>query len=252
MSKIVSFLDKLNHTGNSQTKNKKMKMTYPKIILTYFNIEARAEPVRLAFELGKIPYEDNRIDFSEWGNLKPTLPAGQLPILNVDDGPAQTQSGAMLRWAGSLNPDSGLYPPDKLYEIEEAIGLVEDMQNSWMPNLYIGFRPEKYGYEEGFSKTDEGAEKMKTMRETWIKNELPKCLGYLSSKIKKHEGKWLASSDRPTVADCLAVPALRSFTTGRIDFVESSCLECNPVIVDYLKRFCALDEIKGRYVDGLF
>ncbi len=38
--------------------------------LTYFNVKARAEPIRLIFALKEIPYEDIRIDRANWPELK--------------------------------------------------------------------------------------------------------------------------------------------------------------------------------------
>merc|ERR1712232_1166220 len=126
------------------------------------------------------------------------------------------------------------------------------MKDSWKPNQYIAMRPTTYGYPKDFSKTDEGQEQIKTMRQTWIKTELSTFLGYLIDKIEKNGGKWLASSDKPTIADCYLVPALRSYTRGHIDHVDTSCLDSYQPIVDYIKRFCELDEIKGRYTDGIY
>ena len=238
--------------SNFQKKNKESIMpSYPAIKLTYFDIEAAAEPTRLAFTLAGIPFEDVRVQFKEWADMKGTTPYGQLPLLNVDGGPTKTQSGAMLRYAGSLNPEAGLYPTEDLYKVEEAMGLIEDMRSSWVPMLYIAMRPHKYGYPEEYSKTAEGSELVKTMRQKWIKEELPTYLGYLTAMIEKNGGKWLASSDKPTIADCFVIPTLRSFTRNYIDHVDPTCLDDFPVIVDYVKRFCALDAIKGRYTDGL-
>jgi len=226
-------------------------MKYPKIVLTYFNIEGAAEPTRLALALAGIEYEDKRVQFSEWATMKPTTPYGQLPLLTVDDGAFQTQSNAMLRYVASLNAGNGLYPKENLYEIEECIGLLDDMKNSWSPNLYMSMRPAKFGYPADYAKTEEGKEKLKSMRQAWIKDELPIYLGHLMAKIEKNGGKWLASSDKPTIADCYAVPALRNYTRGHIDHVDSSCLDSYKPIVDYVKRFCELEGIKGRYTDGL-
>ena len=40
--------------------------------LTYFNLTARAETIRLIFAVGGIKFEDNRIEFSAWGAMKPS------------------------------------------------------------------------------------------------------------------------------------------------------------------------------------
>lgn len=226
-------------------------MKYPSHELIYFNIEGAAEPVRLAFSLAEVPYKDTRVNFPEWGALKPTTPYGQLPLLKVDGGDPKTQSSAMLRYIGTLNPDAELYPLDRMYAIEEALGLVDDLKRSWSPSLYMGMRPENFGYAEGFAKTDEGKKTIQSMREKFIEIELPRFLGYFAAMVEKNGGKWLCSSDKPTIADCYAVPALRYYTRGTADYVDAKCLDISPVIVDYIKRFCALEQIKGRYSDGV-
>lgn len=225
----------------------------PSIKLTYFNIEAAAEPTRLALTLANIPFEDERINFPEWGALKPKTPYGQLPLMVVNgEERIRTQSGAMLRYAGKLVPEKELYPVETLFEIEEAIGVVDDFKNSWNPCLYISMRPMTFGYEEGFSKTDAGKALVKAMREKFVAEQMSVRLGHLAAKIEANGGKWLAPGDKPSIADCHAVPFLRSFTKGHVDFVDTKCLEINPTIVDYVKRFCALDGVKGRYDSGLF
>ena len=67
------------------------------IKLTYFNIEAAAEPTRLALALAGQKYEDDRIEFKDWPTLKPKTPYGALPLMVIDNGPVKTQSMAMLR-----------------------------------------------------------------------------------------------------------------------------------------------------------
>ena len=91
------------------------------IKLTYFDIEGRAECVRLALALADVEYEDVRISFPEWEELKPKTPHGKLPVLQIDDGPMKTQSGAMMHWV-AMKYSKMLYPESKTYEIEEAIG----------------------------------------------------------------------------------------------------------------------------------
>jgi len=225
--------------------NKKLK-------LTYFDIEGAAEPVRLAFIFAGIPFEDDRVSFSQWADLKSKTPYGQLPVLSIDDGEMKTQSGAMIRYVGSIDPTGSLYPKDKLYDIEEAVGLVEDMQRSWNPKLYMSMRPKNLGYPEDFAKTPEGKAKVEGMRKEWIKKELPLFLSYLESMIKKNGGTYLCGGDKPTLADCMAIPAIRSFTKGHIDFVDVNCVkESSPYIAAYVERFCASPKIKGRYSGGL-
>lgn len=77
----------------------------------------------MALILADVPFEDVRITFPEWAELKPKTPAGKLPVLQIDNGPMKTQSGAMMRSIASKYCKT-LYPTDKVYEVEEAIGYV--------------------------------------------------------------------------------------------------------------------------------
>jgi len=217
------------------------------------NIEGAAESVRLALALTGIPYEDDRIAFPEWKDLKPKTPYGQLPVLSIDDGPMKTQSLAMLRYVASLDTTGTLYPIDKFYDMEEAIGLVQDIQNNWSPNLYISMNPSKFGYPTDYPTTPEGQAKIESMRKEWIATELPRFLTYLEGMLDKHGGtSFLCGGDSPTIADCFAVPMLRNFTKGHIDHVNPNCVaESSAKVAAYVERFCALSAIQGRYASGL-
>jgi glutathione S-transferase len=223
----------------------------PQIKLTYFDIEAAAEPIRLALVLSGTEFEDDRVQFADWPAMKPTTPYGQLPLLSVDGGPSRTQTGAMLRWVGSTLSTT-LYPADKMFDIEEALGVYEDLDKAWMPSFYMGMRPANFGYADGFQETEEGKAVIAAMRTDFVKSKLPGHLTYLTGLLEKNDNKWLASTDAPTIADCKAVVFLRSLTRGHIDHVPVDCLETHPKIVEYLKRFCALEQVKGRYNNGVF
>jgi len=198
-----------------------------------------------------VDYLDDRIAFSDWSTLKPKTPYGQVPVWSDESGNMKAQSGAMLRYLAKKHSET-LYPDDALYDIEEALGVISDIKNSWAPCLYMGMRPEAFGHPKGFGKTDEGKALTKEVRQAWLQNEVPKLFGHLESLLERHNNAWLASSKHPTIADCDAVPFLRSFTKGHIDHVPKDCFEKDhPKLVDYVKRFCALPEIEGRYTDGL-
>jgi glutathione S-transferase len=222
----------------------------PSVKLTYFDIEGAAEPVRLALVLSGTPFEDERVAFPEWAALKPTTPYGQLPLLTVDE-KLYTQSKAMLRWVGSTCSET-LYPADKLLEVEEAIGLLEDMTAAWTPSFYMGMAPTKYGYPAEYSKTEEGLKKIMEMRSAFVEKQMPMYLTYFENLLAKHDGKWLVAGDEPTIADCLTVATLRNFSRGHIDGVPTTCLDTHPKVVEYIKNFCALKPIQGRYTNGIF
>merc|ERR1711862_586541 len=81
-----------------------------KLKLTYFDVKGRAEITRLALSYGDIPFEDERISHEEFASKKPSLPLGQLPVIEVD-GKTYPQSMALARYAARL---SDLYPSDPL------------------------------------------------------------------------------------------------------------------------------------------
>jgi len=117
--------------------------------------------------------------------------------------------------------------------------------------MYIGMRPENFGYPEGYSKTDEGKEKVKSMREKFVKEGLPVMLGRIEGLLDRSGGDWLVPGSEPTIADCLAIAQLRNLTKGHIDHVDTKCLETHPRVVAYCKKFCDLPQIKGRYTTGI-
>ncbi|XP_064596254.1 glutathione S-transferase 1-like [Liolophura sinensis] len=63
----------------------------PKYKLTYFNFKAKGEIIRLLFKVAGVPFEDFRIEVGadlkppeDWLKLKPKMPFGQIPLLEVD------------------------------------------------------------------------------------------------------------------------------------------------------------------------
>ena len=192
-----------------------------------------------------------RVSSSDWPALKPTLPYGQLPVLSMGDGsPLRAQSGAMLRWIGTdLAPS--LYPKDRLYEVEEVLGVVDDLAQALFPTMVLNMSPERYGHPAGWSKTPEGQRGVQKLREKFVQDDLPRFLGYFTAFLEAHDNQWLASTDGPTVADCSAIPMLRVLTIGFVDHVPTDCLKTHPAVVDYVRRFCALAPLAGRYTNGL-
>jgi glutathione S-transferase len=222
---------------------------YPRFAV---DIEGAAEQVRLALILAGIPFEDDRVKGPEWAELKPKTPYGQLPVLSIDGGDLKPQTGAQLRYVASIDPTSTLYPKEKIYEIEECIGLIQDMQRSWTPALYMSMKPSTFGHPEDYAKTPEGKAKVESMRKDWVAKELPVFLSYFEAKLEKNGGTFLCGGDKPTLADCVAVPAIRNYTRGHVDFVDVDCvIKSSPKVAEYVERFCALAEVKGRYSDGL-
>ena len=122
----------------------------PNIKLTYFDLRARAEPCRLLLAYGGLQYDDERIPASldlfyflhsgniqefdnkfsntRWGAVKPTMPYGQLPVLQWDD-QVICQSMACARFiarevglAGNTSLESA--------QVDEVIDVIQDLINA--------------------------------------------------------------------------------------------------------------------------
>ncbi|CAH2246219.1 jg3690 [Pararge aegeria aegeria] len=76
-----------------------LKRTMPKIAVYYFPLKALGEGIRLLLAYGGEEFEDCRITKEEWADVKPTMPFGQMPILEID-GKKYAQSSAIVRYLG--------------------------------------------------------------------------------------------------------------------------------------------------------
>jgi glutathione S-transferase len=81
----------------------------PALKYTYFNLRGRGETVRLCLAYGGLKYEDKRVEFKDWPQLKATTPWGTLPVLEVDGRPigqSMTIARYVAREAGLAGSNS--------------------------------------------------------------------------------------------------------------------------------------------------
>ena len=73
----------------------------PKSIkLFYFDFHGgRGETARLALSIDGVPFGDERVKGADWPRLKPSMPFGELPVLEVD-GQRISQLNAINRYVG--------------------------------------------------------------------------------------------------------------------------------------------------------
>jgi glutathione S-transferase len=98
------------------------------LVLTYFDVPGRGEPLRIALFMSGVAFDDDRVAWYQWQPaLKAQLPLHQLPTLDVDD-VRYTQSQALMRYAAQLGP-SRLYPSgmdqlrcDEMMAIADELG----------------------------------------------------------------------------------------------------------------------------------
>ncbi|EGZ28034.1 hypothetical protein PHYSODRAFT_472264 [Phytophthora sojae] len=179
-----------------------------KLKLMYFPLQGRAEPIRLAFFIGGVEFEDKRLSFDEFEKVKSELPFNQLPVLEVD-GEAISQSLAILRYAGNL---TGLYPtvdPLVASRVDEIFVLIDEMYNS-------------PAWRETVSERDQ--EKLKKLREGLSKGIIPKTLDFLEKRVAAFKGPY-ATGKVLTVADLAIYAVILPLKTGRpgtpVDIADS-------------------------------
>ncbi|XP_060861256.1 glutathione S-transferase-like [Metopolophium dirhodum] len=97
--------------------------------LTYFNLTARAEQIRFLLSYLNVDFQDVRFEREQWPAIKPTMPFGKVPVLEID-GKTFNQSIAICRYlakkaglAGDDEWESLLVDVavDNIYEIRQEI-----------------------------------------------------------------------------------------------------------------------------------
>jgi len=176
--------------------------------LTYFNLTARAETIRLIFAAGGVKFEDNRIEFSAWGAMKPTTPWGSLPILEVNGKTVVGQSMALARFAAR---EAGLAGSNSL---DQALAdSVTETISEMREKIF------------SFVMKPEGAEKTEAAN-NYSTNVLPGFLANIDKFLGANNGgKGFLVGSKMTWAD------LHLFTT--VEFIRQTVPTAAPVLANY-------------------
>ncbi|XP_037032093.1 glutathione S-transferase-like [Bradysia coprophila] len=162
----------------------------PTYKLYYFNIRALAEPIRYALAYGGITYEDVRVEREDWPKLKPTMPMGQMPVLEVD-GKRVHQSIAILRYVAKIVGLAGADDWENL-QIDSAVDTINDLRQK-MAAVHF--------------EADEAVKLKK--RETLLNETVPFYLGKLEELAVNNNGHLAAS--KLTWADLFFASLLELF-----------------------------------------
>lgn len=197
--------------------------------LTYFDFDGgRGEAIRIAFHAGGIGFEDHRISFAEFGEMRGTTRFSSVPVLEID-GAQVTQANAISRYVGKL---SGLYPADPLQALycDEALGALEDLTH------YI---VQTFGREG-----EDLAAARKKLVDGWMRTYL-RGLGDLLAR----GGDYFADG-RLTIADLRAFVQTRSLRAGNLEHVPTDLVEqLAPALVEHQERVETDPRVVAYYVD---
>jgi glutathione S-transferase len=173
--------------------------------LYYFDFHGgRGETARLALSIGGVAFADERVKGADWPALKPSMPFGEMPVLEVD-GERISQSNAINRYVGQL---AGLYPEDpwQAAQCDEVCCAVEALNDALGPSFSM--------------KGDE----QKRERERLLAGAIPRCLKGLEGLLAQRGGEWFAAG-RFTIADLKALEVTGLLSSGRLDHIPADVVE---------------------------
>ncbi|CAM9640351.1 unnamed protein product [Choristocarpus tenellus] len=202
--------------------------------LTYFDFAGRAEPIRQAFVIAGIPFEDKRVSFAEFGAMKESgdLRWGTVPSLDIvgTDGKTTTisQSMAILRF---VSRKGGLYPADPIEAamVDEILDALQDMNNAIVPSV-----------------KEPDAEKKAAMRV-----ELAKTLVQMFERFEKRyeengSNGWAVGASI-SAADLALFENARWTSTGILDGIPTTILDTCPQVKGLRERVLSNSKIAKYY-----
>ncbi len=189
----------------------------PSYKLTYFDFDGgRGEPVRIAFHAAGIDFEDHRVSFPQFGEMRASLRFNALPVLEID-GTVVTQSNAISRYIGEMGD---LYPADELQALycDEVMDAFEDLSHHIVRTFGL----------EG--------EELRAAREKLADGWLLVFLRGLDDLLARGGGEYFADN-RLTVADLKAFVHTRWLTSGSLDHIPTDLVQrVAPSLVEHQKR----------------
>lgn len=200
--------------------------------LTYFDIDGgRAEPIRIAFHTAGIDFEDYRISFDEFNEMRSGTRFNSVPVLEID-GAQVTQSNALSRYVGKM---AGLYPKDDLQALycDEVLGALEDLSH------YI---VRTFGLQE---------EELKRARQKLVDGWLSIYLRGLDQLLARGGGEYFADN-RLTIADLRAYVQTRSLCGGNLDYVPTDIVQrVAPGLFEHQERISDDARVREYYANRL-
>ncbi len=201
----------------------------PNYKLTYFDFDGgRAEPIRIALHSAGIAFEDERLSFAEFSEMRGSTPFNAVPVMEIDGLPV-TQSNGLSRYVGKL---AGLYPQDDLQALycDEALGALEDLLHCVVPTFGLQ------------------GDELKAAREKLVDGWLSTYVNGLG-KLLERGGDYFADN-RLTVADLKAWTQTRWLRNGSLDHVPTDLVDTlAPVLVEHEARVAA-DPIVVAYYES--
>ena len=179
--------------------------------LLYFQGAGRAEAIRILLSAAGVPFDDVRLAYAEWKDVKPTTPLGAVPVLTIDGVP-HVQSVALARYAARLAP--GWYPTDE----DPFTALVVDEVMETLGELSSS--APRSGDPQEFYK----------LRQAFQSGPLTTAAKFLEGRIAANGGVGFTAG-HATVADLQMHFMVQTIRSGMFDHIEMTFFEAYPGIM---------------------
>ncbi|KAH7717128.1 Nagst-1 protein [Aphelenchoides avenae] len=190
--------------------------------LIYFDLRGAGEAIRMLFHYAKEKFEDFRVEQAKWEKLKPKMPFGKLPVLEVD-GKQLPESYAICRY---LARKHGLAGKDAWEEatVDAYADMVKDCGAEMMSYFRVAA-----GMAEG--------DKDKLKKEVF-QPAADKYFPLLEKHLSKSKSGFIVPSG-VTWADFLIAERLVN-----TDVAAPGCLKAYPALQKYIEKVHAVPQIK--------
>lgn len=179
--------------------------------LTYFHAMGLAEPLRYLLSYGNIDFEDNRVNYETFHEIKPSMPFGQVPVLEYE-GEKLFQSIAICRFlANKLN----------LCGLDAESALECDMIVDTITDLRMHFRDAHFT-------PDKNLKEQK--KEKLIKETIPFYLSGFQTIVEKNDGYFVGGN----------------LTWADLYFVGILCFMESFLKMDMLKEYPSLQQLREK------
>jgi len=176
--------------------------------LNYFPLRARGELARMVLNAAGQDFENNLVQFADWPTIKPTMPTGQMPVLEFN-GQKLSQSMAIARYlarefgfAGKTNLEQAL--------VDQVADTVGDLFQEFV----------KCRFEKDEAKKPE-------MFKKYFDETVPKFLGILTKFLEQNNGgSRFFVGDSLTLADMAVYEVLETLQKK-----EAKCVDKFPKLI---------------------
>ena len=204
----------------------------PNVKLSYFDIQGRAEIIRILLHAGNIDFEDHRIQFADWPKLKPSFPNGSVPVMYWD-GEELFESMAIARFVARKAGLAGITDLE-FAQADMILNHVQDIKNKWFPLLR---------WTKSQEEREKGANQL-------LADSLPTWLTQTEALLKKRGGKWFTSSEVSfgdiavmVLLDWLMAPEEMCFKDMANKEERRAMLDTFPLLKDHYRRTCAVPAV---------